>query len=289
MEENDRQKNEQSSADLLHKDRPLQSLRTYQGDVAEAIKSQNESVATIAIKEKVKKEEDKPVKLPEPSNLPFSMVSVFLGIILLAGSAFALLFVFRAIQSNPDVKPISTEEIIPANNQITISGATRDNLKSELQKITGTGIVTTHIETLEGKRLENAEDFLKLTQAELPNGFARNLGIFSLGVYFSESSRSTFLLLKTQEFGLAFSGLLEWEKRMETDLPFFERRSSGATYVWKDLIIKNKDVRALTNTENQDDFVMGYTFMDKNTILITDTAKALADISSLYASRAVAR
>ena len=40
--------------DALHSKQKLPSLRTYQGDMAEFIKSKNESVISIAVKEKEK-------------------------------------------------------------------------------------------------------------------------------------------------------------------------------------------------------------------------------------------
>ena len=44
--------------DALHSKQKLPSLRTYQGDMAEFIKSKNESVISIAVKEKEKKQEE---------------------------------------------------------------------------------------------------------------------------------------------------------------------------------------------------------------------------------------
>ena len=56
---------------------------------------------------------------------------------------------------------------------------------------------------------------------------------------------------------------------------------------WKDLIIKNKDTRGLVNQKNQ--AKIAYTFLDKNTILITDSLGAIGDMSGAFASRSVAR
>lgn len=58
-------------------------------------------------------------------------------------------------------------------------------------------------------------------------------------------------------------------------------------FSWKDIIVKNKDTRALVNAKNQSK--IAYTFLDKNTILITNNLSAIGDLSFIYASRAVAR
>ena len=58
-------------------------------------------------------------------------------------------------------------------------------------------------------------------------------------------------------------------------------------FSWKDLIIKNKDTRALVDEAGQ--ARMAYTFLDKNTILITNNLSAIGDITSIYVSRSVVR
>ena len=53
----------------LHNKAKLPSLRTYQGDMAKFIKEKNESVISIAIKEKVKKEEVRQKENPVTSSI----------------------------------------------------------------------------------------------------------------------------------------------------------------------------------------------------------------------------
>jgi hypothetical protein len=59
------------------------------------------------------------------------------------------------------------------------------------------------------------------------------------------------------------------------------------SFSWKDVIVKNKDTRALVNEKKQ--AKIAYTFLDKNTILITNNLTAVGDISSIYASRSIVR
>jgi hypothetical protein len=53
------------------------------------------------------------------------------------------------------------------------------------------------------------------------------------------------------------------------------------------MIIKNKDTRGFVNEKGKSK--IAYTFLDKNTILITNNISVIGDISSIYASRSVAR
>lgn len=56
---------------------------------------------------------------------------------------------------------------------------------------------------------------------------------------------------------------------------------------WKDLIVKNKDTRALVN--DKEEVKISYTFLDKNTILITNSLSTIGDLSIIYTSKSVAR
>src|SRR3989344_4097812 len=287
--------NKSDLKELLHNKSKLQSLRTYQGDVADIIKNQNESVASIAIKEK---ERDLNLEPKQPtSNMSVSFVTLILTFLLIAGSAVALIFVFGGLQKDnaPDA-PVGTG-LIPHSNIISISNVTLESLPAELEKAAsdGGGVVSLQISDVSGKEIEKTEDLLKFLKAHVPADLLRNLGKeYELGIYaVAGAPDAYFLALTTNDFGVAFSGMLDWESDLRSDLFFFDTRVQSSTtpsanFVWKDMIIKNKDVRALANVVNDDDVVIAYTFLDQNAILITNNLSALSELFSLYASRAVA-
>ena len=110
------------------------------------------------------------------------------------------------------------------------------------------------------------------------------------------------IILMINDFGRAFSAMLEWEKSIEKDLTFLTSKTkigqtasttevgaplSSEAFVWKDIIIKNKDTRGLVNSKNQSK--IAYTFLDKNTILIVGDINMIGEISSIYASRSIVR
>ncbi len=292
----EKQNNDVAARDLLHNKSKLQSLRTYQGDVAEAIKSQNESVASITIKEKVRDQKEAP---PAPKrNVPVNFMKLVLALLLIAGSVSAGLFVWKMVTREP-VPEVHVETAIISFTKISpVSGLTAANIVGELDRASAdtNGVTLLKLSDREGQPIEKADSMLKSLGVSAPSILLRNLsGEYAVGSYVAQDkSSSYFIILRARDFGVAFSGLLEWEGSMINDLSFFDTRVQGtttpqATFTWKDTIIKNKDVRALANVADSGDALLAYTFLDKNTILITNSLSSLPELSSIYASRSMAR
>jgi len=99
--------------------------------------------------------------------------------------------------------------------------------------------------------------------------------------------------LKVTDYQNGFAGMLSWEKELERDLSEIfikpvEKKvdvtstttsSSELTQKEKfvDLIIKNRDVRALVDQENK--IKMMYSFPDPNTIIITNNERTLQEVT----------
>jgi hypothetical protein len=111
-------------------------------------------------------------------------------------------------------------------------------------------------------------------------------------IAFGGSSGEPFIVLTTASFDTAFAGMLGFEESMSADLsPLFgspvsssynpevrtDTQTSSAYF--KDIIASNKNARLLVD-ENGDDRIV-YTFIDKNTIVITTTREVLADVIPL--------
>jgi len=293
--ENKEQQKDDVARELLHNKSKLQSLRTYQGDVADIIKTQNESVASITIKEKVRDEEEAPKA--EKQSIGISFLTIVVGLVLLGGSAAAILFVWRVVNrgSAPQIQ-IETD-LIASNGSIAVANLTPASLADELRKASSEmGVTLLNVSDNSGNIVDSVEDLFDLLKISPPSLLLRNLsGEYALGSHTPASRNSTyFLLFKANDFGVAFSGLLEWEPGMYKDLSFFSTQllatsTSETTFVWKDRIVKNKDVRALIDPSNNSEAILAYTFLDKNTVLITNSLLSISEISSIYSSSAVAR
>ena len=327
--------------DTLHSKQKLPSLRTYQGDMAEFIKEKNESVISIAVKEKEKKQKEEKyedlysTQKPASSGGGFKMnlTILLLSIFLIGGGILASLYIFKLVKRGPVSEVVVEEKIIPYNNLITLANVTKATLGSELVKLSPAGgISVIKMSDANGLLLQKAKDLFNLLEISLPATLGRTLkDEYIIGAISQNEKPSFFLVIVVNDFGGAFSGMLSWEENMAGDLSFFNTEAEAGsvintvsniavvsttstasttanaiasstatttivsvkipmkpeTFSWKDVIIKNKDTRALVNQRNQ--AKIAYTFLDKNTILITNSLSAIGDISSAYASRSVAR
>lgn len=332
--------------DALHSKQKLPSLRTYQGDMAEFIKEKNESVISIAVKEKERKEEGEKSDFILPQKrvssgegFKMNFVTLSLSILLIAGGVIASLYIFGYVKKEPPAKVVIETEIIPYNNLITLANLTGKNFGTELVKLSpGNGVSILKISDTGGLVLQKTQDFLSFLGISLPSTLGRALkNEYAVGIISQNNQTSYFLVISVNDFGRAFSGMLDWEENMPKDLSFFNTEKNAWTvtsaannatstpatttiavasttkniiastttttststttsvkvpmkpesFSWKDIIVKNKDTRALVNEKNK--ARIAYTFLDKNTILITNDLSAIGEMSSMYASRSVAR
>ena len=151
--------------------------------------------------------------------------------------------------------------------------------------------------------LIGAQSFLSLLSPSIPPNLLRTLGQqFLLGAH-SFSTPQPFLLLKTDSYEEAFSGMLAWEDTMRSDLlPLFAYTPSphagrGATPQtpdstqtttsqqnslsqtgFTDAIVENHDARVLKN--NAGDIYFLWTFLDRTTIVITTNEYTLREVIS---------
>jgi hypothetical protein len=278
--------------EVLHKKNATASLRSYQGDIAEAVKQKNESVLSINLKEKKRQDEERIVQ-PKKKVSGNSFLILFLGLFLIVASFYTVTFILGYFSSGPIKETEVNENIISFNNKITVSNVTKDSLGIELFKLPrGSGINEIKISGLDGRVLESGVDFLNFLEIEAPPALVRNLEPnYFVGVANFSNVYSPFLIFKVNDFGLAFSSMLEWEESMSRDLAFLYGADAN-TYLkegfyWQDLIVKNKDTRAFINEDKS--IIIAYTFLDKNTILITIEKNTISDISSIYSARSVAR
>lgn len=296
--------------DVLHNKQKLSSLRTYQGDMAEFIKSKDESVISIAVKEKERKEKKEeqaeklePLSKPKKINgqgLQINFTIILLSLLLIGGGVLASFFIFGLINKEFQSEVVLKEEIIPYNNLITLANVVDVNFASELGKLApSNGINIIKISDINGAPVEKAKDFFNFLNISPPSALLRTLkDQYVIGIISQDEKHSAFVVITINDFGGAFSAMLEWEENMLKDLAFLNADINTATasttipmksevFNWKDIIIKNKDARALANEKGKSQVV--YTFLDKNTILITSDLEALGEISSAYASRSFTR
>src|SRR3989338_1208948 len=320
--------------DTLHNQQKLPSLRTYQGDMAEFIKEKNESVVSITVKakekkERIEKEEEKlrPVVKSKKEGFQKNLIIATLSLVLLASGVAVSFYIFNALKKEPMSEVAVEEKVIPYNNLITLTNITKENFDSELAKLSpSNGASILKISDKNSLSFQTAKNFFGFLGISLPATLERTIKEkYAVGIMFQNNQISYFIVVTISDFGRAFSGMLDWESNMEKYLSFMNARTdsfvvanttaniptstatSTATtssstastalsvkipmkldsFIWKDMIVKNKDTRALINQKNQ--AKIAYTFLDKNTILITSSLSSIGDIYTIYASRSIVR
>lgn len=285
--------------DALHDKKKLQSLRTYQGDVAEFIKEKDQSVASIVLKEKERKEKREELEIKEKpkseGGLKKNALSLTISAILIILGIGASFYAYKNFQREPAPIIISENEIIPPGKIIKINVANREELGEMLEKADlSNGVNIMKISNQENVELKTAPDFIKQLKLKLPSALQRILEEkYALGVLKKDENKNNFIIFLVNDFGRGFSSMLEWENSIEKDLYFINTKqiniatSAEPLKTWKDLIVKNKDTRALV--DERENIYLIYTFLDKNTILITDKKEAISEISSIYFSKSFTR
>jgi len=287
----------------LHNKTPLPTLRTYQGDTAEFIKSKNESVISINTKEREKKREDKieiDLKMaadqaanhvaPKGDGIKINITIIALSLLLLGGGGLAAYYIYTVLTGEPTPQIIVSNEIIPINNMLTLANSSKENFATEFQNLSYTnGVNLVRVSDANGTMIQTSRNFFNLLAVTPSPTLERTLkDYYFLGAFSDSGTNSLFIILTVNDYGIAFSGMLDWEENMEEDFAFFAKGGNPLNnFVWKDLIVKNKDTRALVNTKGI--VKIAYTFLDKNTILITNDLSAIGTISGIFASRDVAR
>lgn len=316
-EKNEAHKDFGKVVDALHTKQKLPSLRTYQGDMAEFIKEKNESVVSIALKErkgqeeKQKAEEIKTSTTAEPvrkkgglrQNLSAIVLSLFLTVL----GAAAVYFVFTTLTEEPFRETVIEGKLISYNNLVALSGVTPDSLGAAIADVPpGAGINLIEVTGTNGTSLNSAKVFFEFLGVTLPPTLARTLQEdYAIGTIHENGEPTKFVIITVSDFGRAFSAMLEWEETMERDLSFLTWQPASVSttteetvvneeapapadewpYSWKDIIVRNKDTRGLVNEKGKSK--IAYSFLDRNTILIVDDISAVGKLLSAYVSHVV--
>jgi hypothetical protein len=304
MENGDREETKNSESDFgkvvkeLHHEQKIPSLRTYQGDIAKFIKEKNESTISIALKEKAKKEEEHKLipqnETREKAGFQINFTIIILSFALIVGGIFASLYIFNFLTTPKEPEKLIEVEIIPYNNLIHLTNVSKETISSEIEKISQkNGVTLIKISNEKGLSIATTEEFFKFVTVPDQRNITRVIkNDFILGTISNDESSARFIIFKVNDFGRAFSSMLEWEKDMLNDLKIFNKKTATTTsseylFNWRDAIIKNKDVRSLINEKGESQ--IAYTFLDKNTILIIDDIFMLDDIALSFSSRQVVR
>ncbi len=269
---------------------PIKSLRTYQGDVEEAVTKNNYSSSSIFLAEQ--KRRDQTLLNPEQGTDKEARNKFFLlvgGILLLLGIITVVSVYY--IKSNQQVViekqtkaliGFSEEKIMPIANSTREELVT--NIISEKQSFSLPVNSVLYINAVSGSSTP-ADLFLLLSilAPNIPPSLERSFDSqYMLGIY-SFDTNEPFIILTTSDFVSSYAGMLKWEENMSFDLGklfSIQQNASTTTRIFTDQSLKNKDLRVLREASGKT--VLLYSFIDKNTLLITTNENIFSAILGKY-------
>ncbi len=292
----------------------LKRIRTFQNDVEEMLQHSPVSKASIAIAEsekRIKQETQDSQSASSPfqntskvfrisSGLPLTshwntrlIALVTLLILFLGGIGIGAFFFFKDAE-----QAVSTEQgtQIPESAAVTLEGreSRAGTLKAIWSVVSTLSVPQNELRTIPVKLgiapITTVELFAKL-ETSAPAPLTRALGTApTLGVHGFRGGQP-FLLFSVSSYDYAFAGMLDWEQNLLGDIgPLFgispreilrnvgstTTEALGNTIAVKDVILRNKDVRAVFDPQGAIIFL--YSFIDKQTLVFTtneDTLKIL--------------
>jgi hypothetical protein len=281
---------------LTGKNANLQTLRTFQSDLADTIKSGEGSMIKIAMAENARNEREQENIDPESSK---NRVYIFGGIMLVL-VAFGILgfTLYRSVPKTIPVtqNPAGTASIIKIDSVLglNITGLTRDNIRDQIGKqYEGATLTINTIARIlpftqdtgsDTQRVLTTQEFFSSIESVAPSGMLRSLNpTFTIGVH-AFNGNGLFFAFKTDSYTTALAGMLEWEQSLFDELyNAFAIDTTGDNSglfaaQFKDRTIKNQDTRALMNSKGE--VVLFYTFIgeDKSTLIITNNSNTLEEI-----------
>lgn len=288
----------------------IPTIKTYAFDVKDAVEHKNTSIADIALAEERRKEslgiqEEQEFSSLSRKNIVYIILGVFL--ILIGGMSVWYFGFFKkpkeTIQATEN-KPLYAIEI-EQEYPFSVTGKIRADITKELEKVRlseiQVGSMVSFLMTEKDVPLTTEQGFSSLG-IRAPGKLIRSLNPqFLLAIHSFDEKRS-FILLKTNSFQNAFSGMIEWEATMMWDLegilfsreipqlaaPPTQQSTSTPTSTpsttnqsdvgFIDAVIANRDARIYKDQTNKNLFY--YTFIDETHILLasdTTTAKEIIE------------
>ncbi len=298
----------------------VRSLETYRGDIEQVIQKKNVSVVSIAAAEEERRtlagKEPAPQKSAEEvqnsHDLGLRIAAIAGGVFLLVAAAGLLAFIFLKPQANAPVQnvlpapfiSIDQTQVIPIpmeqwGRPSLVAAVLSAREKTALSLGLMARLYVTEASTTEFVRPVAAQTLLTTLAPEIPAQLLSSLsGEYLLGVH-SFDGNQAFLILDIEHYEGAYAGILAWEWNMQRDLePLFTRTprpripeeniatttpaaSSTQQFLpttFVDRIVENRDARVIQNEFG--DLLLLWTFLDRNTLLITTNEYTLREVVS---------
>src|SRR3989344_966062 len=239
---------------------PLKQISTFQGDVAEALQKQRESLVSIQRAEHFKKgftesATDTPLENSKRKQFFYLSSGSFLFLALgIIGSWYAYDEFVRKTTAPTIAVPANRFISANTNTSLNLTNLSRETLISTLSDATS-GVARGELKHVvlkkivgDENRLISTSEFLNMMESQAPGNLIRAFDpLFMFGAF----GENVFFIIKLTSFENAFAGMLAWEKSLSRDIgPLFATakllRNVPIEPNFTDIIDRNKDIRILT-------------------------------------------
>ncbi len=310
-------------------DKSLARIKTYQEDIADAMKHDNLSMIQVAMAEKKRQEREGSIPSApseQKSKKPIIIGAVSFIAVIILGMGY---FMFQSYLSTKTIAEdqavqaalLYTEEKVSINiyqkDSDDITRLIKREVDAPLEFGTMKALAITNGIGTSTKEV-SIEDFLTALGARSSSSLIRSFDPqFLLGMY-SFTPKDFFILIKVNSYDSAFAGMLQWEPDMETDLGNFmithkpilsiaaltQPKISTSTSATSSAPINTSPFggsgrvwvdRVVNNKDSRvlidsdGSPAMLYTFVDEHNLVIASSDKALKEIMFRLTSGRVAR
>ncbi len=266
---------------------PIKSLRTFQGDVQEAISKNNYSSTTILVKEQERKLEN-PVLAKESAEIIgssnarnktfilFGVTFIVLGLV-----SVATLYYMKSTEKVVVEKQTKAMIAFTEERKIDFENQNRKNLIEKIIDGKKNNLPVNsvlYLNTTKNDSVISVTELLETISPQMPPSLQRSFkGEYMLGIY-SYDTNEPFIILSVDDYTLSYPGMLKWEENIVSDLGeiFDADKASTTSELFTDETIKNRDIRVLKDTSGNS--VLLYSFIDKKTLVITKNENILSAI-----------
>jgi len=274
----------------------IKRIRTYQGDIANTLKTEQTSAVQMVLAEHKRKQKREETEAPTTKkNLTFIVLSTTLAIVgTLALSAIAFYFIREAI--TPEEQPpieVTSPIFSETKKEFNITGLSGvklvEDIKNEVLNINIRLDFVEHLYFTEDisradgepnvKVLVTPQRFFKIMETKMPDSLLRSFEPeFMFGIH-SFNGNQPFMVLNTELFESTFAGMLKWESFMASEmLPMFGVATTPAILdkKFEDAVVKNRDLRVLRDSEGE--IILLYSFFNRNTLIISTDTTTLDEV-----------
>lgn len=280
----------------------VKPLQTYERDIAEAIRSNNESVASINLAKQKKLQEHETVA-EKTEKIGRKSLTLLISLVLVISGVSVAFLIYYFVSNRPSpVVPVAPS-LITVNEKRVLditglnTGGALNKILEEIKKPgKETGLV--QIELTEGptenKRTVSTQRFFELFAIGAPPTLGRAFGSqWVFGFQNMGETSAPFIFASINSFDNAFDGMLRWEKVATENLgPIFikpETKIADNTTGdsgFEDLITRSKDTRVLK--DNLGNIILLYSFLDTENLVITTNERTFSELlNRFFSSRTV--